>query len=265
MNTGTYQSRGLRLSYRESGQGEPLLLLHAFPLSGRMWDPQVAALSGWRVLVPDLSGFGASEPTPEICRMTDMAADAAALLDHLGIGRAIVGGLSMGGYAALAFAEAFPDRLQGLVLANTRAGADSPEAREKRLATARDVLEKGSGILVDTTVPKLLGAATRERRPELVDQVGRWIAEALPAGVAAAQRGMAERPDRSGLLPRIAVPTLVVVGDEDELIPPEESRKTAEAIHGAELAVLQGAGHLSSLEDPQGFNRSLAGFLSGIS
>lgn len=256
----TYSSRGLQLTYEERGQGEPLLLLHAFPLSGKMWEPQTDI--GRRLIIPDLSGFGSSEPTPEICRMTDFAEDAAALLDHLGIERVVLGGLSMGGYAALAFAEKYPERLSGLVLADTRAGADSPEARDKRLAAARDVLEKGSGILVETTVPKLLGAATRSRRPDLVKQVGQWITEAPPAGVAAAQRGMAERPDRSAVLPRIAVPTLILVGEEDELTPPEESRRMAEAIPGARLEILQGAGHLSNLEATEDFNRILAEFLA---
>jgi 3-oxoadipate enol-lactonase len=255
----TYSSRGLQLSYREAGQGEPLLLLHGFPFSGRMWDPQLGL--GGRCIIPDLSGFGSSEPTPEICRMSDLATDAAALLDHLEIERVVLGGLSMGGYAALAFAEMYPDRLSGLVLADTRAGADSPEARDKRLAAARDVMEKGSGILVEAIAPKMLGATTRSRRPDLVKQVGQWIAEAPPAGVAAAQRGMAERPDRSAVLPRIAVPTLVLVGEEDEVTPPDESRRMAEAIPGARLEVLRGAGHLSSLEAPEDFNRILVEFL----
>ena len=261
----SYESRGLRLSYHEAGQGEPLLLLHAFPLAGRMWGPQMEALSGrWRLLAPDLSGFGASEPTPEICRMTDMAADAAALLDHLAIRRAVVGGLSMGGYAALAFAETHPERLRALVLAHTRAGADSPEARDRRLATARDVLEKGSGILVDSAAPKLVGATTRSSRPDLLARVAGWAGEAPPQGVAAAQRGMAERPDRTPILARIAVPTLVVLGEEDELIPPDESRRMAEAIPGAETVELAECGHLGNLERPAEFNRALADFLSGL-
>jgi 3-oxoadipate enol-lactonase len=263
MKTGTYESRGLRLSYKEAGEGEPLLLLHAFPLSGRMWDGQADHLPG-RCLIPDLSGFGASAAASDINQMSDFAQDAAALLDHLGIERTVLLGLSMGGYAALAFAEAFPGRLRGLVLADTRAGADAPEARERRLTIARDVLEKGSGFLPDALVPKLLGAGTQASNPGLVEQVRRWVAEAPPAGVAAAQRGMAERPDRSGVLPRIAVPTLVIVGEEDELTPPAESRSLAAAIPKADLTALPGAGHLSNLEQPEAFNRSVSGFLARI-
>lgn len=265
VKTGTYRSRGLRLSYQDVGEGEPLLLLHAFPLSGRLWGPQMEALSGrWRLLVPDLSGFGASEPTPEICRMTDMAADAVALLDHLAIRRVALGGLSMGGYAALAFAEAYPDRLRALVLAHTRAGADTQEARDRRLATARDVLEKGSGILVETAAPRLVGATTRSSRPDLLGLIGGWVREAPPEGVAAAQRGMAERPDRTPVLARIAVPALVVLGEEDELVPPDESRRMAEAIPGAETAVLARCGHLGNLERPAEFNAALGDFLAKL-
>lgn len=261
MDTGTYESRGLRLNYRDTGKGDPLLLLHAFPLSGRMWDGQIGRLGPWRCLVPDLSGFGASEPAA-VNRMSSFARDAVALLDHLGIERAVLMGLSMGGYAALAFAEAFSERLRGLILADTRAGADSPEARERRLAGAQEVLEKGSGFLPDALVPKLLGATTRASNPGLVEQVRQWVAEAPPAGVAAAQRGMAMRPDRTSVIPRIAAPTLVIVGEEDELTPPAESRIMASAIPGAELAVVPGAGHLSNLEQPEAFNRVVSGFLA---
>lgn len=265
VKTGTFRSRGLRLSYRDVGEGEPLLLLHAFPLSGRMWEPQMEALADrWRLLVPDLSGFGDSEPAPEICRMTDMAEDAAALLDHLAIRRTVLGGLSMGGYVALAFAETHPDRLRALVLAHTRAGADAPEARDRRLATARDVLEKGSGILVDTAAPRLVGATTRSARPEVLARIQGWVAAAPPQGVAAAQRGMAERPDRTPVLARIAVPALVVLGEEDELVPPEESRRMAEAIPGARTVELAACGHLGNLERPGEFNRALGDFLSNL-
>jgi pimeloyl-ACP methyl ester carboxylesterase len=261
---GTYSSRGLRLAWREAGAGLPVLLLHAFPLSGEMWDSQLAALSGaYRVLVPDLSGFGASQGVPPdtACRMSDLAADAVALLDHLGIGRAVVGGLSMGGYAALALAEGAPERLRGLILADTRAGADSDEARQGRLDTARRVLDEGTGFLVQTLAPKLLGRTSREKRPDVVARVERMIREAPPAGVAAAQRGMAVRPDRTRVLRRLDVPVLILVGEDDEVTPVTEAQAMEREIRGAELVVLPEAGHLSSLERPETFNETLAGFL----
>lgn len=260
---GTFTSRGLRLAYREEGRGLPLLLLHAFPLSGLMWNPQVEALAAvCRCIVPDLSGFGDSEVSPGgVSRMSDLAADAAALLDHLGIERAVLGGLSMGGYAALAFCESHADRLRGLVLADTRAGADPEEARRRRLDLAEKVLKEGSGSLTEGLMPKLLSPRTRAERPDLRERVEGWIAAAPPAGVAAAQRGMAERPDRSGALRRIAAPTLILVGEEDEVTPPDEARRMREEIPGAGLSILAGAGHLANLERPDAFNDALESFL----
>lgn len=261
---GTTTSRGLRLAWREAGAGLPVLLLHAFPLPGAMWDDQIAALAGsYRLIVPDLSGFGASQGVPPdgVCRMSDLAADAVALLDQLEIGRAVIVGLSMGGYAALALAEGAPERLRALVLADTRAGADSDEARQRRIETARKVLEEGTGFLAETLPPKLLGPATREKRPEVVTRVERMIREAPPAGVAAAQRGMAQRPDRTRVLPGLDVPVLILVGEDDELTPPAEARAMEREIRGAELVTIPEAGHLANLERPEAFNEALDGFL----
>lgn len=273
---GSFTSRGLRLAYGDAGAGLPLLLLHAFPLSGEMWAPQVEALAGQaRLIVPDLSGFGESEAIPpeyspeSACDMSDLAADAVALLDHLEIDRAVVAGLSMGGYAALALCEAAPERLRGLVLADTRSGADSEEGRQGRLDIARRVLKEGTGFLVETLPAKLLGRTTRagssQESAEVVARVERMIRDAPPAGVAAAQRGMARRPDRTAVLERISVPALIIVGEEDELTPPEESRKMRERITGAELVVIPEAGHLSSLERPDIFSAALGGFLRRLS
>ena len=262
--TGRYTSRGLRLAWREAGAGLPVLLLHAFPLSGEMWEPQLAALSGsFRLIVPDLSGFGASQGghPDTVCRMSDLAADAVALLDHLEIGRAVVGGLSMGGYAALALCEGAPERLRGLILADTRSGADADEARRTRLDTAHRALQEGTDFLAGSLPPKLLGRTTRERRPEVVAQVERMIREAPPAGVAAAQRGMAARPDRTHVLRRLDMPVLILVGEEDEITPPAAARAMEQEIRGGELVTLPEAGHLSSLERPEAFNEALAGFL----
>jgi len=195
--------------------------------------------------------------------MSDFAADARALLDHLGIDRAVVCGCSMGGYAALAFCAAFPESLAGLVLADSRAGADAPDGRERRLDMARRVMTEGSGFVAESMIPKLLGRTSHERRPELCEWLERQIAAAAPAGIAAAQRGMAERPDLTAILPRIAVPVLILVGGEDELIPPEESFRMAREIPGARTVVLPEAGHLASLERPDAFNQALSEFLRG--
>jgi pimeloyl-ACP methyl ester carboxylesterase len=258
------------------GEGVPLLLLlHAFPLSRRMWQPQLAGLAGsCRLLAPDLPGFGGSPPWPAAaakaagaCRMEDMAAAAVELLDASGVASAVVCGLSMGGYVALALYELFRDRVRGLVLADTRAGADDEAGRERRLESARAVESGGPpalAALAGSLVPRLIAPLTRTARTDLVAWLHREIAAAPPAGIAAAQRGMAERPDRTSLLPRIAVPTLVVVGEDDEITPPAESMMLRDRIPGARLATIAGAGHLSSLEQPEAWNGALREFLRGF-
>ncbi len=295
--------RGKR-GYRGDGRGEaddraeraerrqevPLLFLHAFPLSRRMWQPQLAALSGCRrLLAPDLPGFGsggteeggsgtagsgggtgggggggAAAGPPAVCRMEEMAAAAVELLDAEGLPDAVVCGLSMGGYAALALYELFPERVRGLVLADTRAGADDDAARRRRRESAAAIEGGGSqelAALADWLLPKLIAPGALATRPELVAWLRREIAAAPAAGVAAAQRGMAERPDRTPLLPRISVPTLVIVGEEDVATPPAESKLLRDRIPGARLVILAGAGHLSNLEQPEAFNAALRDFL----
>ena len=259
------------------GAGVPLLLLllHAFPLSRRMWQPQLTGLpDSCRLLAPDLPGFGGSPPWPAAagdaaaaCCMEDMAAAAVARLDEAGVAAAVVCGLSMGGYVALALCEIFRERVRGLVLADTRAAADDEAGRGRRLESARAVESGGPpalAALASSLVPRLIAPRTRTARPELVAWLHREIAAAPPAGVAAAQRGMAERPDRTDLLPRIAVPTLVVVGEEDEITPPAESVILRDRIPGARLVTIAGAGHLSSLEQPVAWNAALREFLGGF-
>jgi 3-oxoadipate enol-lactonase len=251
------------------GEGVPLLLLHAFPLSRRMWRPQLAGLAdSCRLLAPDLPGFGGSTPWPAAtCRMEDMAAAAVARLDEAGVAAAVVCGLSMGGYVALALYEIFRERVRGLVLADTRAAADDEAGRGRRLESARAVESGGPpalAALASSLVPRLIAPRTRTARTELVAWLHQEIAAAPPAGVAAAQRGMAERPDRTHLLPHIAVPTLVVVGEEDEITPPAESVVLRDRIPGARLVTVAGAGHLSSLEQPAAWNAALREFLRGF-
>ena len=245
------------------GDGVPLLLLHAFPLSRRMWRPQLAGLAdACRLLAPDLPGFGGSAPLPAaVCSMEDMAGAALGVLDALGLPSAVVCGLSMGGYVALALCERCPERVRGLVLADTRATADDAAGRQRRLAAALEAESRGPAALADTLVPRLLSARTREERPELVAWLRREIAAAPAAGFAAAQRGMAARPDRTALLRRLAMPALVVVGEEDELTPPAHSVELARQIPGARLVTIAGAGHLSNLEQPEAFNGAMRDFM----
>jgi len=255
---------GGEIAWDGRGDGPALLFLHAFPLSRRMWEPQWEALApGRRLLRFDDRGFGESPPTGGILTMERIADDAAGLLDHDGVAKAVVCGVSMGGYAALAFARRHPQRLAGLVLADTRAGADSPEARAGRSRLAERIRREGSGVATEM-LPKLLGATTRAERPGLAPELATWIEANPPEGLCDALAGLAARADSGPELRRIAVPTLVVCGEEDEVTPPEESRRMADAIPGARLELIPGAGHLASLEQPAAFDRALAGFLDGL-
>jgi pimeloyl-ACP methyl ester carboxylesterase len=247
------------------GVGTPVVLLHAFPLDSRMWLPQVEALGGYEVIVPDLRGFGAGAALAgEVSDMDLMADDIALLLDERKLERVVLCGLSMGGYVALAFARRHMDRLGGLVLCDTRAGADSDDARAARLAMVERVLAEGVGFLPETMVPRLLGETTRRDQPELVASVTQTILDQHPRGIAAAQRGMAARPDSTEVLSRITVPTLVITGLEDALIEPEESREMAASIRDSRLVQVPGAGHLVNLEKAELVNEALLDFLAPL-
>jgi pimeloyl-ACP methyl ester carboxylesterase len=244
----------------------PIVLLHAFPLDGRMWAPQVDALApDYQVVVPDLRGFGAArEQVVEVAETGLMAQDVARLLDDLGLGRVVVCGASMGGYVALAFALAHPERLRGLVLASTKATADDQRAAAARLEMAERVLAEGVGFLPEAMLPVLLGETSRRRRPDLVGRVSRMIREQDPAAVAAAQRGMARRPDVSDRLAAVTVPVLVVSGAEDERFGPEVGRELAAAFPDARFVQVGGAGHLPNLEQPEQVNEALLDFVAPL-
>lgn len=245
------------------GEGEPLLLVHGFPLDHSLWKHQIAHFSrSRRVIAPDLRGFGQSDVTPGTVRMEQFADDLACLLTVLGIERPVcLCGLSMGGYIAFAFAQRHRERLRSLVLCDTRAAADAPEARKNRWETAERVLREGPGFLAESMVERLLAPATRRHQPELVAEVQAVIRAAPREGVAAASRGMAERPSVDELLPRIDLPTLVVVGEQDAISPPEEMRELAGKIPAAQFVPLADAGHLAPLEQPAAMNAALDRFL----
>jgi 3-oxoadipate enol-lactonase len=256
---------GSDLWLEDDGAGPPILFLHAFPLDSRMWDGQVGALrDAFRTVRFDVSGFGASDLRIEVTSMEGIAADAVRVLDARGIPSAVVVGCSMGGYAALALVRHHPARVRALVLHDTRAEADTPDAREKRVALADRVLREGLAPVVEAFLPKVLGATTRSGRPALVDRVRRWMGEAEPAAVAAALRGLALRADATGHLAEIGVPTLVVCGEEDEVTPLASSQRLADGIPGARLAVIPEAGHLSNLENPRAFDGALRAFLDDL-
>ena len=253
---------GIALHYQDVGQGLPVLLLHAFPLHGAAFDKQVAALSGrYRFIVPDHRGFGQSRLGEGPTQMSRLAQDALALLDALKIDSAVVGGVSMGGYAAMALLREDAGRVRGLVLVDTQAAADDEAGRARREASATEALSKGVEPLVQTLLPKLVAAG-----PD--SPVGREVAammrQASPQAVAAAQRGMALRADSKDILARYAGPALVVVGEHDAVTPLEKARQMADLVSGAKLEIVPGAGHLPNQEQPEHFNAVLDGFLASL-
>ena len=240
-----------------------LVLIHAFPLNARMWEPQLTlAAHGWRVLAPHLCGFDGRTGDPPASTVDDYAGDVIDLLDALHVEDAVVGGLSMGGYVAFAVLRFAPRYVRGLILADTRSQADTPEGVESRKGMLQLLAGKGAAVLADEMIPKLLGASTRANQPEVADRVRELILSNPSEAIAGGIRALMSRPDSTPLLRTIHRPTLIVVGDEDTLTPPALSEEMHRAIAGSELIVVPGAGHLSSLERPDVFNAALARFLT---
>jgi pimeloyl-ACP methyl ester carboxylesterase len=253
---------GTEIEYDVRGAGPAVLFLHAFPLGQFMWEEEAEALSGGhRVVRFDARGFGSTPPGDEPLTMDRIADDAAALMDHLEIATAVVAGCSMGGYAAFAFVRRHPGRLAGLVLQDTRAGADTGEARASRAALAARVLEEGAAAAADAFLPRLVGETTKRENPALVARLRERILATSPRGIAEALAGLGARADSGDTLGQVRVPTLVVVGEEDELTPPAEAEAMATAIAGSRLEVIPAAGHLSNLENPAAYRSALAHLL----
>jgi len=239
-----------------------LVLLHAFPLSARMWEDQlVLAAGGWRVLAPDFRGVGGGAGTPPAASLDDYAGDVVDLLDALHVQEAVVAGLSMGGYAAFALLRHAPRYIRALILADTRPQADTPEGVAGRQRMLQLVTEKGSAAVADEMIPKLLGDTTRRSRPDVVARVRALILASPADAIAGEIRALMGRQDSTPLLATVHIPTLIVVGDEDTVTPPTVAHEMRDAIAGAELAVIPGAGHLSNLEQPAAFNAVVARFL----
>ena len=246
------------------GDGPALLFIHGFPLDRSLWAHQVAALAGWRRIAPDLRGLGASQVLETGYSMAAYADDLARLLDRLEIRRAVVAGLSMGGYVAFEMLRRHRDRVAGLILMDTRAEADGAEARaarEQMIALAR---AEGVREVAERMLPRLVGRSTQQTQPHLVEQVREMMARAPLPGVVGALGAMRDRADATPLLPEIAVPTLVVVGQEDEMTPPATARALTEAIPSAAMTVIPGAGHLAPLEAPTAVTRVCAEFLEAM-
>lgn len=253
--------------HRGGARLRTLLLLHAFPLHSRMWEPQLTAVpAGWRFVAPDFCGFGESDGDADARSVSieDYARDALALLDHLRIDHAVVGGLSMGGYVAFALWRLAVSRVAGLVLADTKAEADGPEARKGRLEMVTLLDDSGVESVIDRMVPRLLGERTRRDSPGVEAVVRRIAGANSPTGLRTALLRMMERPDSSALLPRIVCPSLVIVGDQDMPTPPQQARAMHAGIRGSSIVEIRGAGHLSNLEQPEAFNEALRDYLASL-
>ncbi|MHC4399831.1 MAG: alpha/beta fold hydrolase [Planctomycetota bacterium] len=257
---------GIELATVDRGAGLPLVLVHGFPLDHAMWDAQIEELSGYcRVIAPDLRGFGRSGVTEGKVTMGRFADDVDALLNALGIDEPVVFcGLSMGGYVAWQFWHKYPSRTRGLVLCDTRAGADTPAAAAGRLKTAGEVMRDGLDALAESMLPKLLAPTTLAENAELVESLRRVMLATDRRGAAAAARGMAERPDFTPRLPEIASPALVLVGELDAISTPGEMRSVAEAIPGARYVEIPAAGHMAPLENPAPVNAAIRAFLASL-
>ena len=258
---------GRMMSYREFGEGpgDTLILLHAFPLDSRMFEPQAEALAGFRRLVtPDYPGFGRSPRVPAQPDVRYYAEGVRGLLDRLGLERVVLGGVSLGGYVVFECLRLFPERVSALILANTRPEPDSEEIRENRKKMARRVAEEGVGVLIELQMERLLAASTLESNERVVEKVRAMILESNPNGVVAALGAMRERPDSTPLLGKIEVPTLVIGGEQDGISSPEVMGAMAEKIPASRHVTLPRAGHLSNLEAPEGFNAALKEFLEEL-
>lgn len=253
-----------RCAFSDEGKGQTILFVHGFPLSRAIWQPQIEALaSSHRVLAPDLRGHGESSATAGVYTMDVFAEDLHALIAERQCGPVVLVGHSMGGYLSFAFYRKFPQSVRGLVLFCTRATADSEEGKIVREHLAQRAEREGAAAVADQMLPKML-AASASVRPDLLERVRQIILATSVNCLAGSLRGMAARVSALDLLPKITVPSLVVAGENDLVIPMAESAAMANAIPNAELAIIPQAGHLASLENPASVNAALQAFLAKI-
>jgi len=251
--------------YEVLGDGPPVLLLHPFPANHELWRPAAQALiTRYRVILPDLRGHGDSGAGEGPAHMAKHAADIARILDHEDIGRAPFVGVSIGGYVMFECWRKYRGRIAALGLCNTKAPADTPEARAGRLQAATEVMERGTDAFFKATAAKLLGKTTYNTRPDLVEGALRMMRKMSPEDVASVQQGMAERPDSVETLKTINVPTLIVTGDEDTLTGRGEAELMQRNISGSQLKVVAKAGHYSPWEQSGELGRMIRQFLDGV-
>ena len=255
---------GIEIGYDDVGNGTPMVFLHGFPHNRTLWAPQLSALAGvCRCIAPDLRGFGESSATGP-WTMSRYADDVAALLDELKVAKAVIVGLSMGGYIAFEMMRSHRERVRALVLADTKQGADNAEAKSKRLAMMELARTGGAGAVADAQLTGMVGKSTRERNPQIAEELRRMMASASEPGILGGLHALMERPDSTQTVERIDVPTQIIVGAEDALTPPKEAKAMAKAIRGSTIDVIEQAGHASNYERPAAFNHLLNEFIARI-
>ncbi|HZT01144.1 MAG TPA: alpha/beta hydrolase [Steroidobacteraceae bacterium] len=258
---------GIELAFEEIGSGShALLLVHGHPFDHSMWQPQLGPIAelGWRVIAPDLRGYGASGIAGEKTTLDLFARDQIALLDHLGIEKAVIAGLSMGGQIVMEICRLAPTRVRGIVLAATFPQAETALGKQQRLATAERLAREGMAVYAGETLSRMLAARSIESLPDVAEHVLRMMRSAPPAGAAAALRGRAERPDYADTLEHLDRPALIVVGDDDAFTTRQDAERMQTLLKGSRLLWLPGVGHMPNLEQPQAFNTALAEFLTQI-
>ncbi len=255
---------GVEIHYQDRGNGPALVLIHGFPLDSRIWDAQIDGLSErYRVIAPDLRGFGQS-PTSGTFTLETLADDIHGLGQELDISPFVLGGLSMGGYIALVSARKYPADLAGLILVDTKAAADSTDAKLSRGTLAETVIAKGAGWVADQMAPRMLAPGAAENRPEVYARMRQLMESCPPETIARAAIAMRDRADATDLLPSIACPALILCGQHDPTTGPQVARSMADAIPGSQLEIIDDAGHLSPLEQPEAVTDAMRRFMHGV-
>jgi len=254
---------GVEIAYKDEGEGLPVVLLHGFPFSGRMWNRQVVALTpAHRVITPDFRGFGDSGGAPST--VEQLAGDVQALVEHLELAPFVLGGFSMGGYAAFRYLAQHVDRVHALMLLDTRAEPDAPEAKQRRYAAIDRIKSEGADGFLNDFARLVLSPKTVESRPDIVAQVRQMMEEERTESLIGGLKAIAERPDSTQLLGGLRMPTLIVVGEDDKATPPESAKKMHETISGSRLVTIPGAGHMTSIEQSEHFTKALREFLETV-
>lgn len=257
---------GIKMTYDDLGQGSPIMLIHGFPLCRKMWQPQAEALvaAGYQVILPDLRGFGESTTGTEAGTIGLLADDLIALLDHLEIEQAVVGGMSMGGYVLLNLLARYPQRVTAACFIVTRADADDDAARGKRNYLISEIEKGNSAAVPEAFVQVLFGSAAREQQPDIVTQVRSWMDATSPTGLLLGLHAIRDRAASTSLLTQWQIPALIIGAGEDRAIPVQRSLDLAAGISGARLCVIENAGHMANLEQPEKFNALLLDFLNQL-